>query len=87
MITVPCDENLIDVSTQTTKPVTCACGDVLQKLDMVLDNLRDLRDDLAMQSCDLSEIRKRCLSIEKQMEHVNDVSWHHLAVGVYLSTA
>ena len=53
VITVPYDENLIDVSTQTTKPVTRVCGDVLQKLDIVLDNLRDLRDDLAMQSCDI----------------------------------
>ena len=66
----------MDASTQTTEPaVICECGEVLKKLDLVLDNLRVLQEDLAMQSCDLSDIRKRCLSIEKQMENV--VSWHH----------
>ena len=57
----------MDASTQTTRPAEiCECDEVLKKLDMVSDNLRVLQEDLAMQSCDLAGIRKRCLSIEKQ---------------------
>lgn len=64
---------MIEVSTQTVqteKPVTCRCDEVVQKLEEVLEGLNHLQDELRTQSCDLLDVRNRCLLIEKQMDHM-----------------
>ena len=70
VITVSCCENVADVTTQTeTLVVSCRCDEVLQKLEEVLDGLNHLQDELCTQSCDLMDVRNRCLLIEKQVDH------------------
>ena len=94
VITVSCCVNVIDVSTQTVqtvkpvKPVTCRRDEVLQKLEEVLDGLNDIQDELLTQSCDLLNVRNRCLSIEKQIDHtahvhVSCVTVHHVHIIMY----
>ena len=85
VITVSCCENMVDVSIQTVKPVTCKCDEVLHKLDEVLDGLNHLQDELCTQSCDLLDVRNRCLLIEKQMDrmvhvHVSCMTIQHVHI-------
>ena len=80
VIAVSCCENVADVSiqTDTCKPVvTCCCDKVLQKLEEVLDGLNHLQDELCTQSCDLMDIRNRCLLIEKQVDRMEQHAHAH----------
>ena len=96
VITVSCCENMIDVTTQTVqtlKPVTCRCDEVMQKLEDVLDGLNRLQDELCTQSCDLLDVRNRCVLIEKQMDHIVHAHVHvscmtvqHVHIMYYFTT-
>ena len=85
-----CCENMADVKiqTDTCKPVVTSCCDkVIQKLE-VLDRLNHLQDELCTQSCDLMDIRNRCLLIEKQVDcmeqhaHVSCFIGQHIHVMI-----
>ena len=65
----------------------------MQKLEDVLDGLNRLQDELCTQSCDLLDVRNRCVLIEKQMDHIVHAHVHvscmtvqHVHIMYYFTT-